>query len=67
MLFALCLSCFRVCSLLPCWERADLLALVYDVQCGILGEVWYLIVLIPEFCRLSYFVEWYFSCLFKFK
>ena len=23
--------------------------------CGILGEVWYLIVLIPVLCRLSYF------------
>ena len=23
--------------------------------CGILGQVWYLIVLIPELCRLSYF------------
>ena len=22
--------------------------------CGILGQVWYLIVLIPDFCRLSY-------------
>ena len=23
--------------------------------CGILGQVWYLIVLIPDLCRLSYF------------
>ena len=23
--------------------------------CGILGQVWYLIVSIPDFCRLSYF------------
>ena len=23
--------------------------------CGILGQVWYLIVLIPDICRLSYF------------
>ena len=25
--------------------------------CGILGQVWYLIVLIPDLCRLSYFVD----------
>ena len=25
------------------------------VPCGILGQVWYLIVLIPGLCRLSYF------------
>ena len=24
--------------------------------CGILGQVWYLIVLIPDLCHLSYFV-----------
>ena len=24
-------------------------------QCGILGQVWYLIVLIPDLCNLSYF------------
>ena len=23
--------------------------------CGILGQIWYLIVLIPDLCRLSYF------------
>ena len=41
---------------------ADLLALVCDVYCyfvtfplGILGQVWYLIVLIPDPCCLSYF------------
>ena len=33
-IYVLCLSCFRVWSLLPCshcWEMADLLALVCDV------------------------------------
>ena len=42
------------------WERADLLALVSDVYCifvtfpcGILGQVWYLIVSFPDLCRLS--------------
>ena len=40
----------------------DLLALVCDVELcvcyfpiGILGQVWYLIVSIPDLCRLSYF------------
>ena len=52
-----------------CWlvvtgkERADPLALVCDVHCGfvtfpfgILGQVWYLIVSIPDPCYLSYLV-----------
>ena len=26
--------------------------------CGILGQVWYLIVLIPDLCRLFHFVIW---------
>ena len=46
-----------------CWERADLLALVADVYCifvtfpcGILGQMWYLIVSFPDLCRLSYFL-----------
>ena len=41
---------------------ADLLSLVGDVYCifvtfpcGILGQVWYLIVSFPDHCRLSYF------------
>ena len=44
------------------WIRADLLALVCNVYCdfvtfpfGIRGEVWYLIVSIPDPCCLSYF------------
>ena len=50
------------CLVVTCWERADLLALVCDVYCdfvtfpfGILGLVWYLIVLIPDPCHFSYF------------
>ena len=50
------------CLVVACWERADLLALVGDVYCiietlpcGILGQVWYLIVSFPDICRLSYF------------
>ena len=45
-----------------CWERAYLLALFcvmfYCVfvtfPCGVLGQVWYLIVLIPDLCHLTY-------------
>ena len=51
------------CHVVTCWEMADLLALVGDVYCifvtfpcGILGQVWYLIVSFPDHCRLSYFV-----------
>ena len=47
---------------LTCWERADLLSLVCDVKlcfftfpCGILSQVWYLIVLLPDLCCFSYF------------
>ena len=43
------------------WEMADLLALVYDVwlwichfPIGILGQVWCLIVSIPDLCPLSF-------------
>ena len=45
------------------WERADLLAFLCVVfscvfvifPCGVLGQVWYLIVSIPELCLLLYF------------
>ena len=50
--------------MVTCLERADLLALVGDVYCifdtfpcGILGQVWYLIVLFPDLCHLSYFLQ----------
>ena len=52
------------CSLVvTCWERFNLLTLLYVMfscifgafQCGVLGQVWYLIVLIPVLCILSYF------------
>ena len=29
------------------------------LPCGILGQVWYLIVSIPDLCRLSYFIHLY--------
>ena len=55
------------CCLVVTWrEKADLLALVFDVYCyfvtfpfGILGQVWYLIVLIPDPFCLSYFIVSY--------
>ena len=47
-----------------CWERADLLALVCDVELCVchfpmwyLGQVWYLIVSIPDLCHLSHFTK----------
>ena len=52
------------CLVVTYWERADLLALVGDVYCifvtfpcGILGRVWYLIVLFPDLCRPFYFFK----------
>ena len=68
MLSLLCLIVLipDLCTLsffvVTCWERADLLALVGDVYrifvtfpCGILGQVWYLIVSFPDLCHLFYF------------
>ena len=56
----LCASVYR-CLVVTCWERADLFALVCGVLLlvchfliGILGQVWYLIVLIPDICFLTY-------------
>ena len=55
------------CLVITCWERADFLALVGDVYCifftfpcGLLGQVWYLIVLFPDLCLLSY-SDWPFT------
>ena len=51
--YVLCLSCFRVCSLLPCvtcWERADswLLFVMFVVILLLSPLVSYLIVSIPD-------------------
>ena len=50
------------CLVVTCWERADLLALVGNVYCmfvtfpcGILVQLWYLIVSFSDLCHLSYF------------
>ena len=39
------------CLVVTCWVGADLLFLV-TFLCGILGQVWYLIVLIPDLCHI---------------
>ena len=56
----------RFCIVVTCWERADLLPLVGDVDCnfvifscGILGQVWYFIVSFPDFRHRSYFYTSY--------
>ena len=57
-----------MCFVVTCWERADLLALVCGVllsvchfPIGILGQVWYLIISIPDLCTLTYFYNTYAS------
>ena len=57
----LCPSVY-LCLVVTCWERADRLALVCGVELlvchfpiGILDQVWYLIVSIPDICCLTYF------------
>ena len=58
---SLCASGY-MCFVVTCWERADLLALVCGVYCELVtfslvfqGQVWYLIVSIPDLCTLTYF------------
>ena len=44
---------------MPLWLNSvvdDLLFSIAPIVCGLYGQVWYLIVLIPDLCRLSYFV-----------
>ena len=55
-------------SPVTCWERAELFTLVGDVYCifvafpcGILGQVWYWIILFPDLCLVSYFHILYIS------
>ena len=55
----LCVSVY-MCLVVSCWERVELLALVCGVllcvchfSIGILGQVLYLIVSIPELCTLT--------------
>ena len=66
MLFISCVyyafASVQCCLIVTLRERADLLTLICGVYCdfvtfpcGILGQVWYLIVSIPDSCCLSYF------------
>ena len=65
----LCLLCFvRVCLYVLCghllgkgWplgSRLWCLLWVCHFPIGILGQVWYLIVSIPDLCTLTYFLAW---------
>ena len=65
-MFRVCHAFLSVhCSLVvTCWERANLLALLYVMlscvfvtfPCGVLDQVWSLIVSIPGICLLTNFV-----------
>ena len=70
MLFMSCgchdFASVHCCLVVTGRDRAYLLALVCDFYCdfvtfpfGILGQVWYLIVLIPDPCCLSHFCYLY--------
>ena len=74
-LLCFCVRLFSCCLVVTCWERPDLLALVCDVllwvcyfPIGILGQVWYLIVSIPDLCPFLYFgyplIIYKFKCFF---
>ena len=64
-MFRVCHAVLYVhCSLVDtCWERANLLAVwlvifscvFVTLPCGVLGQVWNLIVSIPDPCILPYF------------
>ena len=58
LVFAMSLwASIYMCFVVTCWERADLLALVCHFPIGILGQVWYLIVSIPDLSPLLTFIE----------
>ena len=42
---------------LTCWLLLVMFFVFLLLSCGILGHVWYLIVLFPDLCLLSYFEE----------
>ena len=64
-MFRVCHAVLSVqCSLVvTCGEKANLLAIMYVMfycvfvtfPCGVPGQVWYLIVSIPDICLLPYF------------
>ena len=59
---SLCASIY-MCFVVTCWERDPLgsrlwcLLGVFHFPIGILGQVWYLIVSIPDLCTLTYFAK----------
>ena len=64
MLFMSCVchafASVHCCLVVTFWERAWLLLVMFNCvfvtfPCGILDQVWYLNVSIPDLCRLSYF------------
>ena len=52
----LCASVY-LCLVVTYWERAGLLLVVCHFPISILGQVWYLIVLIPDICPILTFRE----------
>ena len=60
IIFCVCHAVLYVhCSLVDtCWEKANLLALLHLMFfycfCGVLGQVWYMIVSNPDLCLLPY-------------
>ena len=72
VIYVSCLSCFLVCSLQTCghllekgWPLCFLVCYVLlcfaTLSCGVLGQVCYLIVSIPDLCLLTYFEDWHAS------
>ena len=60
VIYVPCLSCFIVCSLQPCGHLLALLPVMFyfvfvTFPCGVLGQVLYLIVSVPDLCLLTYF------------
>ena len=62
----LCASVY-MCFVVTCWKGLTSLLsfVVSNCEChfpiGILGQVWYLIVSIPDLCTLTYFLNVYYS------
>ena len=55
MLFMSCV-CHAFAKGLTSWLLFVMFIVFVTLPCGILGQVWYLVVSIPDLCRLSYFV-----------
>ena len=74
-MFRVCHAFLSVhCShVVTCWERADPVARFYvkfscicaTFPCGVLGQVWHLIVMVSALCLLNYFIHYKFLKLNK--